>query len=188
MINSPVPTDFSWSGHWCAKFSSLNKASPALAWRCYQTKIRSKVNFLSRVAIPSQMTCPKMEAQNTIFCRKPVGEDIFGNLQGLLNKMRGICVSVWMSGKQIIINSALPQFWGAALKSLSMGSCRELLQVLQPSLTSWVPGQSPSAAFPSALHTRALSAGQQSWLWRDTQPFQEHLLKRNDCTLYLTVK
>lgn len=58
-----MPTDFSWSGYWCAIFSSLNKSLIAFAWRFYQMKVRSRVNFLTRFAVPSLMTCSKMETQ-----------------------------------------------------------------------------------------------------------------------------
>lgn len=61
MNNISTPTGFSWSGHWCAMFSSLNKSLIAFSWRFYQMKVRNRVNFLTRFAVPSLISFSKME-------------------------------------------------------------------------------------------------------------------------------
>lgn len=158
MNNISMPMDFSWSGHWCAMFSSLNKSLIAFAWRFYQIKIRSIVNFWQGLLSLADDLLQNGNIKNMVSRKHIYMSRIF---QGLKNMTR-ICVSVCLA---------------IILYPIAILACHlaplvcERISSTSAGLSSFIQLLGAKAA-SLCLCTPMLSVKQQLWLWQDMQPFQ----------------
>lgn len=145
-----MPTNFSWSGHWCAMFSSLNKSLIAFAWRFYQMKVRSRVNFLTRFAVPSLMTCSKVQTQKVLSVENQFERMCLGTFK-VLKRWEGFvcqceCLANRLSQTRPHSNSGMPP--------CSSGPWPNVKHLCRPFSLYSTPGCQGS--FPLPLHTHAL--------------------------------